>query len=510
MSGQLAAQAAYAAGFRGEDLVDMVAIAKRESGWRPDAHRTDRDKSQLSGDRGLFQINYIWDDQLRAAGIISSPQDLFDPMVNARAAKYVMDNMGYSAWGVGTGGWQQGGDPFHGTDRQEAAQIVNSTDLGGERVSVPLGSSEEESVGTIPKDAKLYQNDFGVWAVVNPEQGVHIGFHVPFGTPIPQGKPVSRLSNAQWNEMFPDMVDGGHINELGPLTEGGTFTETWERLLDGIIGPNNPARYDPEILQVAAKVAADPEILNQPDRLEQLIQQTEWWKTRTDAEREWDDLSPAEQGKRRDEAAARMIAEWERHGGVYLDVEDPRVANYLDDVASGKMGLGAFSELVQSQAADLGESPEARRRRDEDEAKRSRGITVENTANNVRGELRKWGVQWSNEEVMRWAKEMVENLKSDDDLRTTLKQQAMVLYPWKDPEMETSVAAMPWIETYRRVMEKPGSLETSEIQRALQGGQAVWDFEQQLKKSPDWLGTKNGQSSVYTAAAEMGRRMGFV
>ncbi len=76
----------YQAGFRGDLLWQLTAIAGRESSYQPAAHRSDVSKSLLSGDRGLFQINYIWDKQLIAAGIIRQKSDLFDPAINARAA----------------------------------------------------------------------------------------------------------------------------------------------------------------------------------------------------------------------------------------------------------------------------------------------------------------------------------------------------------------------------------------------------------------------------------------
>ncbi len=125
---EVAARAAYDAGFRGQELVDMVAIAGRESGYDPEAHRTDQDPARGSGDRGLWQINYIWDDQLRAAGIIDDWTDLLDPAVNALAARYVFDHQGLAAWGAGPGGWTEGGDAFYGTDRGAAERAVH--DLG--------------------------------------------------------------------------------------------------------------------------------------------------------------------------------------------------------------------------------------------------------------------------------------------------------------------------------------------------------------------------------------------
>ena len=87
MSREEVAQLLYEVGFRDDDLVSMVAIAGRESGYRPEAHRTNRDPSEMVGDFGLFQINYINDTpQFREAIGMTDRAQLLDPEMNARAA----------------------------------------------------------------------------------------------------------------------------------------------------------------------------------------------------------------------------------------------------------------------------------------------------------------------------------------------------------------------------------------------------------------------------------------
>ncbi len=127
------AQYAYAAGFRGNDLVKIVAIAGRESGYRTDAHRSDADKSRLLGDRGLWQINYVHDPGLIKAGIIKQKSDLFDPAVNARAAYYLYQRSSntLAPWTAGPGGWTAGGDPLYGTNVQAAREAVDSASRKG-------------------------------------------------------------------------------------------------------------------------------------------------------------------------------------------------------------------------------------------------------------------------------------------------------------------------------------------------------------------------------------------
>jgi len=125
LSAEQVAKYLYDAGFRGEDLVKMTAIAKRESGYDPAAHRSDQPKEKLSGDMGLFQINYTNWSKIQAALGLTSKSQLFDPAINARAAKVLYDGGGLSPWSMGPGGWTKGGDPLYGTNVTTARTAVN-------------------------------------------------------------------------------------------------------------------------------------------------------------------------------------------------------------------------------------------------------------------------------------------------------------------------------------------------------------------------------------------------
>ena len=124
---------AYNAGFRGEDLVKAVAISKRESGWVPNIHGSDRPQSEYSGDRGLWQINYVHDDGMMRNGIYSKRTDLFDPQVNANAAYQLYAQAGgtFKAWTAASGGWTEGGNPLYGTNVDEARAAVSNASKAG-------------------------------------------------------------------------------------------------------------------------------------------------------------------------------------------------------------------------------------------------------------------------------------------------------------------------------------------------------------------------------------------
>jgi hypothetical protein len=97
LSDEKIAAAAYAAGFRNEDLDIAIAIALAESGGDPRAHNTKPPDNSY----GLWQINMIGSlgpARRRDYGI-SSNDELFDPYANARAAFQVSGgNWGKRDW----------------------------------------------------------------------------------------------------------------------------------------------------------------------------------------------------------------------------------------------------------------------------------------------------------------------------------------------------------------------------------------------------------------------------
>lgn len=104
--------AASQAGFAGDRLVVIVSLAGRESRWQPDAYNGNR----ATGDNsyGLLQINTIQESvwTLMASELgFSRREDLFDPVNNMRAARWLYDrsaSVPFFAWGP-----YRGDPPLH-------------------------------------------------------------------------------------------------------------------------------------------------------------------------------------------------------------------------------------------------------------------------------------------------------------------------------------------------------------------------------------------------------------
>lgn len=133
------ARMAYRAGFRGQALIDVVAIAGRESSYNPAAFNGNR----ATGDKsyGLMQINMI--DTLGPARLrqfgIGSAEDLFDPQTNLNAAFMMYQQRGGSLYDWGN---YKGMSNTYNTDVAAAAAAVARSGVGGD----PVESSTRPTV----------------------------------------------------------------------------------------------------------------------------------------------------------------------------------------------------------------------------------------------------------------------------------------------------------------------------------------------------------------------------
>ena len=88
--------------FTEDEAVIMAAIGMGESSGRPHAHNTEGGDNSY----GLWQINmldrpgFMMGEERRGQLALDSNEQLFDPIVNGQAAKYIYDMQGFGAWTV--------------------------------------------------------------------------------------------------------------------------------------------------------------------------------------------------------------------------------------------------------------------------------------------------------------------------------------------------------------------------------------------------------------------------
>lgn len=140
LTAQQVAKLAYGAGFRGDDLVKMIAISKRESKWNPRAYNG----NEATGDHsyGLWQLNTLNSKKGGNMGdlvnsILGLPTGntnfdaLFDPATNAMVAHKFYERNGNTTrpWGG-----YKGVSDTHGADSYiaEASAAVKAAGLSGD------------------------------------------------------------------------------------------------------------------------------------------------------------------------------------------------------------------------------------------------------------------------------------------------------------------------------------------------------------------------------------------
>lgn len=255
------AQLFHQAGFRGENLVDMVAIAMRESGGDPRAFNGNtgtRDDSY-----GLTQINMIGDlgpARLQQFGLSSADQ-LFDPLTNARAA-YLLSGNGtdLSPWGG-----YKGMSNTYNTDIGAAREAVMQADAQG-LLGQPFQSGAQVDVATPP-------------AAVSPAPtSASSAASMPVLRIGARGEAVADLQRRLQAAGFsPGPVDGW----FGPQTQGAVraFQQSRGIAVDGWVGPQTWG----QLLNVGGTAPSDGRLVQgasgaQVRELQQMLQSLGYYR----------------------------------------------------------------------------------------------------------------------------------------------------------------------------------------------------------------------------------------
>lgn len=133
------------AGFNDQQAPIMAAIAAAESGGNPRAHNP----NARTGDNsyGLWQINMLGrmgPERRRLFGI-QNDEDLWDPKINARAAKKIFDMQGFNAWSVYKTGKHI---PFLGTAQRAAGSQNSSSPAPAGGGQTPSATPQQSSTDT--------------------------------------------------------------------------------------------------------------------------------------------------------------------------------------------------------------------------------------------------------------------------------------------------------------------------------------------------------------------------
>ena len=537
------------AGFLPDEATTMVAVAMAESGGQPAVVNSTGEYST-----GLFQIN---------TDSRSNPDlaymDLTDPLQNAQAAYIVYKRQGLQAWTVthtdkgtkylsyvkeavnaartveATG---MGDDSFSGPYNAQLNPMANwdgTPGYGGAPIpavgtGIPNGMSLEDfqsnvaparqsgnagtATDTYMAGAEVLSTGYGSVLRYRVGEGVFIEFLVTdMAAAARSGYDMS--SGSQYyvpdDALLVDYREAGDATELAGLAEQGyeTMGEFFEDTMSQYFSGNDPARTDSEILFIIARVMANPDV--DPNVITGWIQNTTYWNNTTDLAREWNGLSQSEQ-QHRIETQARLVSmDYFAATGTQLSITDSRIKSFAQEIASGSRTFASVYQSIRDLALQDPESPLSRAIRQEEITQRQYGVDVENQADVFRTDSMNWGLQMSESQVLDWAEKFNNNTYSQADWDNYMRDQADILYPWKSREVKTLDAAQPWLSAYERIMEAGSQdLTNNDIQAALQQGMPLFEFEQHLRKKPEWLETENANTELTNTAGRIGRTMGYI
>ncbi|KKL61178.1 hypothetical protein LCGC14_2197900, partial [marine sediment metagenome] len=221
-------------------------------------------------------------------------------------------------------------------------------------------------------------------------------------------------SETGWDKWSPNWVDGGTTDTFRGVPPGKSYQDLVDELLLDLGLTGTDALLDGGVMAVIAlamtRDMSEAELRNR-------LQQTEWWNSRTDKQRIWNDLSDAEKALRVVDEASKMAGLWFTYVGVDLQLaqfdvdgdgtlssDELRRGNsdlydWASRVASGEVSqVTAVNMWMKGVALENPESPWSRTVRDEEKAQLQHGVDIENTGGQIRDLYNQWGVPISDEE----------------------------------------------------------------------------------------------------------------
>lgn len=345
-----------------------------------------------------------------------------------------------------------------------------------------------------------------------------------------QGNPPAgtkkRVSHSDWQKKSGSWVDGGSSEAFRGFPAGKSYQEMVDRALYGMGIYGSEALSDAGVLKVIAEFVARPDMT--PEEMQGRLEDTEWWDRHTNRQRQWNDMSSAEQEQQIMDAAGRMAGLWFTYVGVDVDLAsmdrdggglssaelkkaNPALYQAALDYASGvRTEQQIINEVLKPEAEKNPDSPWSRIVREEEQAQGQYDVDVSNTAGEIRDMANRWGVPLSDAEAKRLADQVMMNDMSIEDVEGDFRDQATALYPTKPGHIDTYTYSQPYRQTYMELMEvgDPGVFNDM-IQSAMRNGLSLGDMEKQIRQTDQWKSTANARESYAKTADQVARMFGF-
>jgi hypothetical protein len=281
-----------------------------------------------------------------------------------------------------------------------------------------------------------------------------------------------------------------------------------------------------KVLQTAVAEQLTPDTAQGQADFQALLQSTNWYKQRTDAQRKWQLLSTADPAEARQQfvsALGNVI-----HTAASLGV--PLTTNQEWLIAGQAASLNLTADEVKfAIAAKLKQTPSGQY-----------GGDAGQLADDLRSKAQSYGMPLSAADVGKAVFSVMNGHASEEDYLNHFKNYATSMFPGAASAIASGKTladvAQPYLSTYQSVLEQnPNTVDLSKdptIRKALayqapeqtNGAvgktgtpatpaepttQPLWQFEQSLKSDPRWMGTDNAQQALTGAGVGVLKQLGL-
>lgn len=244
-------------------------------------------------------------------------------------------------------------------------------------------------------------------------------------------------------------------------------------------------------------------------------QQTDFFNSQTDTQREWASLSEAEKTSRTQDQAVDLVEEYRALWGTDPPdgINNPEIQAAARRVASGEALIDEWVFGQRREAELVDNTPAARDIIAETRAQGEQEVSTENLSSFAEDQYRRWlgpvdlpqgfGADWGNKLFL--------NEVSEADLETHLKNLASSAWVNKPPELTWNEWASPAKTTIRNTLELT-SLDDNDplLGDILNQGLGGNDLTSAIRHDERFLGTNRLQSEIASSVTQLGRQFGFI
>ena len=304
----------------------------------------------------------------------------------------------------------------------------------------------------VPSDAEVWlvgNTHWLIWYVPNSDPPVPMAWRVPSSLDrkaLGITKVDRTLTTAQFNQT--GALNMGTTDEIPDAGAGvHPFDELTAQYEDEIAV--KPWLAEPEILALWAEAAIEGRSITTAE-----LQQTEWWRTHSAAERQWISLNASDPA-----SAANLIADNKLNVTNILQAAGiDNASGELIDFLSNKWTTGAWTEAnVLTQIQGLAD-PSARVTLDPElEAFRQGLDTTRGREEEVRTLINRWlgpayAAGWEDDAIAQWAGNLRNNPDAETELIEILRNQRLALFPeHTNPNLTYEDIAAPWRGIFNQV-----------------------------------------------------------